>query len=248
MQARNAASVLPEPVGAQIRVFFLARMCGQPSSCGSVGVPNLATNHSRTSGCAHSRDLHSGASGVAAWFIFRSRNAYSAQKTFSESIKNSTEWHFWRIGWRKAGFRYWRFAGGRVFFAATAFFGLYPGSPVAAFSTSPPPSRAISARSLLLTMERGFSMAISFVEVNGSRCLISSHDFPELLPQPCVRTSTQEPFNFLPWSVNFKSPFVSAAFTSADSGVQVPSSHTMTVPPPYSPSGMTPSKLAYSTG
>src|SRR5271155_5197057 len=128
MQAKNAASVLPEPVGAQIRVFFLARMCGQPSSCGSVGVPNFVTNHSRTSGCAHSRDLRSGASGVAAWFIFRSRNAYSAQKTFSESTKDSTEWHFWRIGWRKAAFRYWRFAGGRVFFAATAFFGLYPGT------------------------------------------------------------------------------------------------------------------------
>ncbi len=56
--------------GRADQVFFPARMCGQPSSCGSVGVPNLATNHSRTSGCAHSRDLHSGASGIAAWFIF----------------------------------------------------------------------------------------------------------------------------------------------------------------------------------
>src|SRR5580658_1089979 len=147
-----------------------------------------------------------------------------------------------------AALRDGRFADVGVFFAVTAFFGLKPGSPVAAFSTSPPPSRAISARSLLLTMECGFSMATSFVEVYWSRCLISSHDFPELLPQPCVRTNTQEPFNFLPWSANFRSPFVRAALTSGDSGVQVPSSHTMTVPPPYSPSGMTPSKLAYSTG
>src|SRR6185437_1808663 len=55
MQAKNAASVLPEPVGAQISVSVSARMCGQPCSCGSVGVPNFAANHSRTSGCAHER-------------------------------------------------------------------------------------------------------------------------------------------------------------------------------------------------
>src|SRR5271169_5125923 len=103
-----------------------------------------------------------------------------------------------------AALRFARFADVRaffaatVFFAATAFFGLGPGSPVAAFSTSPSPSRAMSARSLLLTIERGFSRVTSLVEVYWSRCLMSSHDFPELLPQPCVRTSTHDPFNFLP--------------------------------------------------
>src|SRR5581483_5828059 len=56
MQARNAASVLPDPVGAEIRVVRPARMCGQPCSWGSVGVPNRRTNHSLTSGCAHSSD------------------------------------------------------------------------------------------------------------------------------------------------------------------------------------------------
>src|SRR5207245_4182729 len=55
MQARNAASVLPEPVGAEISVVRPARMCGQPSSCGSVGVPNLLMNQSATSGCAQER-------------------------------------------------------------------------------------------------------------------------------------------------------------------------------------------------
>src|ERR1700685_690858 len=55
MHARNAASVFPEPVGAQINVVLSARMWGQPCSCGSVGVPNFPTNHSWTSGCAHSR-------------------------------------------------------------------------------------------------------------------------------------------------------------------------------------------------
>jgi hypothetical protein len=52
MQARNAASVLPEPVGAEIKVVRPARICGQPCSCGSVGVPNFAVNHSATSGWA----------------------------------------------------------------------------------------------------------------------------------------------------------------------------------------------------
>jgi hypothetical protein len=55
MQARNAARVLPEPVGAEIRVVRPARMCGQPCSCGSVGVPNLFVNHSATSGWAQER-------------------------------------------------------------------------------------------------------------------------------------------------------------------------------------------------
>ncbi len=65
MQARNAASVLPEPVGAEISVVRPARMCGQPCSCGSVGVPKRATNQSRTSGCAQARP--SGAGGIICW-------------------------------------------------------------------------------------------------------------------------------------------------------------------------------------
>ena len=56
MQARNAASVLPEPVGAEISVVRPARICGQPCSCGSVGVPNFWTNHSATRGCAQARE------------------------------------------------------------------------------------------------------------------------------------------------------------------------------------------------
>src|SRR5689334_24935109 len=56
MQARNAVSVLPEPVGAEISVVWPARMCGQPCSWGSVGVPKRATNHSWTSGCAQESD------------------------------------------------------------------------------------------------------------------------------------------------------------------------------------------------
>src|SRR5438477_9511372 len=52
MHARKAASVLPEPVGAEIRVVRPARMCGHPCSCGSVGVPKRWTNQSCTNGWA----------------------------------------------------------------------------------------------------------------------------------------------------------------------------------------------------
>src|SRR5208337_4723499 len=52
MQIRKAASVLPDPVGAEISVVRPARISGQPCSCGSVGEPKRPKNHSATSGCA----------------------------------------------------------------------------------------------------------------------------------------------------------------------------------------------------
>src|SRR5277367_5540748 len=55
MQMRKAASVLPEPVGAEISVGLPATMWGHPCSCGSVGVPKRLTNHSCTTGCAQAR-------------------------------------------------------------------------------------------------------------------------------------------------------------------------------------------------
>jgi len=54
MHTKNAASVFPDPVGAEISVVFRSKIGGQPNSCGSVGVPNRPTNQSRISGCAHS--------------------------------------------------------------------------------------------------------------------------------------------------------------------------------------------------
>ena len=60
MQMRKAASVLPEPVGAEISVVRPARISGQPCSCGSVGVPKRPTNHSATSGCAHDKEAEIG--------------------------------------------------------------------------------------------------------------------------------------------------------------------------------------------
>src|ERR1700737_1343182 len=60
---------------------------------------------------------------------------------------------------------------------------LIMGSPVAAFSTSPPPSRAISASRRFETAERGIASATSVsAEANSSRCLINSQEVLELLP------------------------------------------------------------------
>src|ERR1700722_7670946 len=57
------------------------------------------------------------------------------------------------------------------------------GSPVAAFSTSPPPSRAISARRRFETAERGISSATSTSAAEKlSRCLINSQEVFEPLP------------------------------------------------------------------
>ena len=79
-------------------------------------------------------------------------------------------------------------------------FRLFPaGSPLAAFVTSPPYSRAISLSSRLLTADRGISSVIFLVcDANSSWCLISSQVLFKLLPYPCVSTRTQDPFSFLP--------------------------------------------------
>ena len=44
MHVKNAARVLPEPVGAAISVCCPRAMAGQPSACGSVGSPNSPAN------------------------------------------------------------------------------------------------------------------------------------------------------------------------------------------------------------
>ncbi len=56
MQTRNAARVLPLPVGAEMRVASPARMLGQPWVCGSVGLPNFCRNHSAVTGWAQASE------------------------------------------------------------------------------------------------------------------------------------------------------------------------------------------------
>src|SRR5262245_60311008 len=50
MPQRNAASVLPDPVGARIRVWSPWAMTGQPSACAPVGAGKFASNQARTGG------------------------------------------------------------------------------------------------------------------------------------------------------------------------------------------------------
>src|SRR5271165_4062510 len=51
MQTRNAARVLPDPVGAAISVWRAAAISRQPAACGSVGpAGNRTWNQARTAG------------------------------------------------------------------------------------------------------------------------------------------------------------------------------------------------------
>src|SRR5438105_6270935 len=113
------------------------------------------------------------------------------------------------------------------------------GSPVAAFATSPPSSRAIPASSRRGNTDRGFAVALSTPVALRSLRFIRSHR------RSAVRTRVHEPLSFLPLSVKTMRPLRRASSKlSSPSNRYVPMSHTMTVPPPYSPSGITPSKRA----
>jgi hypothetical protein len=48
MPARNAASVFPDPVGAQINALRPDAIAGQPPACAGVGAANEDSNHART--------------------------------------------------------------------------------------------------------------------------------------------------------------------------------------------------------
>src|SRR5207248_5036339 len=52
---RNAASVLPLPVGARTSVESPRAIAGQPSTCARVGEANDAANQSRTAGWKRAR-------------------------------------------------------------------------------------------------------------------------------------------------------------------------------------------------
>src|SRR3954452_5233991 len=50
MPHRNAARVLPDPVGARISVWSPAAIAGQPCACAGVGSGNELSNQARTAG------------------------------------------------------------------------------------------------------------------------------------------------------------------------------------------------------
>ena len=50
MAQRNAAKVLPEPVGARIRLWWPSAMAGQPCACAGVASGKEVSNQARTAG------------------------------------------------------------------------------------------------------------------------------------------------------------------------------------------------------
>jgi len=60
MHHKNAARVLPLPVGARIKVDSPRAIAGQPAICGRVGAGKTAANQSRTAGWKMSRALTDG--------------------------------------------------------------------------------------------------------------------------------------------------------------------------------------------
>src|SRR5438105_3171618 len=82
---------------------------------------------------------------------------------------------------------------------------VHSGSPVAAFATSPPSSRAIPASSRRVSTERGFAVAMSTAAALRSLRFIRSH-----LRSP-VRTSVHDPLSFFPLSVKTMRPLRNAS-------------------------------------
>src|SRR6266850_116078 len=114
-----------------------------------------------------------------------------------------------------------------------------------------PPSISCSMRPV--RTERSHSGLSMFHDgsASSSRCLMSSHRFPwlETAERFPVWTSVKPPRRFLPWSTTMILPRASCSSRGTpSSGSYRPLSQIITVPAPYWPSGITPSKSADSSG
>src|SRR4030095_910473 len=118
---------------------------------------------------------------------------------------------------------------------------LHSRSRAARLSSSLPPLATLSGRSFRISLLPDGSAFSSFSLMSSQFSFPSSE---ELLP---IRTQVQPPCNFSPSRRNFNLPARRPA-TGSPSSIQRPRSHSSTVPPPYSPRGMVPSKSPYSTG
>src|SRR5579883_190000 len=83
--ARNAANVLPEPVGARMSVCCPAAIAGQPSRCGAVGSPSAVRNQCRTGGRNRARG-----SGASMRILYKCFLLRVPEKSASVWLKNGT--------------------------------------------------------------------------------------------------------------------------------------------------------------
>src|SRR6185312_8816293 len=104
----------------------------------------------------------------------------------------------------------------------------------------------ISRPVAMLSVSRSV-LSFPWVRATSSFSLISSQLSLSFLLRARRRTSAQFPFSRSPCSVKLSLPF-SIALSGFSCGSHQPQSHSITVPPPYSPFGMVPSKLPYLTG
>ena len=160
---------------------------------------------------------------------------------------------WWRPELRAINLMLWSYLGGHLIASS----GTGSGSRVSSASAAGAPDFQIRSGSSFtsslvrpVSTERGWSSgshpstACSSFLCRSSHCSLS----PSLSELP-RRTSTSRPRSFSPCISACSSPSAScAAGSPVFAGSQVPVSHTMTSPPPYSPLGMTPSKCRYSIG
>src|SRR6266568_173696 len=99
MQIKKAASVFPEPVGAEMSTLRPAAISGQPCSWGSVACWNRESNHSETRGSKPARGMASSiVTCIMTWGNER-RNIsleFGVGREFLQIIYKSRQYFSWR--------------------------------------------------------------------------------------------------------------------------------------------------------
>src|SRR5262249_15296773 len=80
MAVRKAASVFPDPVGAEMSVWRPRRIASHPSRCARVGAQNVSVNHLATTGANPETDMSSPVYGVMILALRFSSNPVSQMR------------------------------------------------------------------------------------------------------------------------------------------------------------------------
>jgi hypothetical protein len=98
------------------------------------------------------------------------------------------------------------------------------------------------------TLVSASSTNVSVPPACASSILRSSQFSRFSLPRGFRRISSHSPFIRSPSRTKWRWPLSMSLADLPATGAQVPRSHSITVPPPYSPSGIVPSNVAYDKG